>query len=178
MQMHRLIAHPGLPPRLVKSVQVRWRTLDDGTFFLRWQIDGANDVILPPIAGRQRADDLWNTTCFELFIDMGEGAYREFNFSPSGQWAAYDFSSYRQLARNAVLEEAPIVDVRQEAAVIAGGVKLPIRALSGGKAASLCAVIEENGGLLSFWSNAHHKEKPDFHDPTCFELDFAAPENS
>jgi hypothetical protein len=47
----------------------------------------------------RRADDLWRTTCFELFIQAeGESGYREWNFAPNGSWAAYDFSGYRELA--------------------------------------------------------------------------------
>ena len=41
-------------------------------------------------------DDLWQHTCFELFIGAKNDAeYYEFNFSPSGEWAAYEFRNYR-----------------------------------------------------------------------------------
>src|SRR5207253_6068780 len=44
-----------------------------------------------------RADDLWQTTCFEAFLRRpGEESYREWNFAPSGQWAAYDLAAYRE----------------------------------------------------------------------------------
>lgn len=53
-------------------------------------------LALPPAAAPGRADGLWQSTCFELFLlDPQSGAYREFNFAPSGQWAAYSFDSYR-----------------------------------------------------------------------------------
>ena len=55
-----------------------------------------NALVLPAKSEPGRADDLWQTTCFELFL-RGEGAaYREYNFSPSGEWAAYAFDSYRE----------------------------------------------------------------------------------
>jgi hypothetical protein len=45
----------------------------------------------------QRADELWKTTCFELFLSVsGQGDYYELNFSPSGNWNAYHFDSYRE----------------------------------------------------------------------------------
>ena len=48
-------------------------------------------------ANRARADELWQTTCFEAFLEpRAATAYREFNFSPSGDWAAYDFDGYRE----------------------------------------------------------------------------------
>ena len=44
-----------------------------------------------------RADKLWRSTCFEAFLKSdGMEAYREWNFAPSGNWAAYDFSGYRE----------------------------------------------------------------------------------
>src|SRR5687767_13413637 len=47
----------------------------------------------PPV----RTDGLWRHSCFEAFIGHG-GAndYWEYNFSPSGAWAAYHFCTYRE----------------------------------------------------------------------------------
>ena len=176
MQTYRLIAHPALPSRRVSGVQVRCNTLKTGELLLRWRIDDAQDVKLPPPAEPARADDLWKTTCFELFVDLGQGAYREFNFSPSGAWAAYDFADYRQSSGDADLPQPPHVTADRGEAVVAGAVRLPGSALAGARGASLCAVVEEAGGVLSFWSNCHRGEKPDFHDRACFDLDLAPPE--
>src|SRR5262245_35897185 len=41
------------------------------------------------------AERLWQHTCCEVFIAR-DGGYREFNFSPSGEWAAYQFARYRE----------------------------------------------------------------------------------
>lgn len=44
-----------------------------------------------------RRDNLWQSTCFECFLkEPGESSYIEWNFSPSGDWAAYDFESERE----------------------------------------------------------------------------------
>ena len=40
-------------------------------------------------------------------------AYREFNFSPSGQWAAYGFSGYRQRDASLVFAKAPAMSLRR-----------------------------------------------------------------
>ena len=40
---------------------------------------------------------------------------------------------------------------------------------------NLAAVIEEEGGVKSYWALAHPAEKPDFHDPACFTATLAAP---
>lgn len=175
--MHRLIAHPALPPRCVSRVQVRWRFLRSDELILRWRIDGAQNVVLPPLADGSRADDLWQTTCFELFLDFGDGAYREFNFSPSGQWAAYDFTAYRERSGNAEIAVDPVVKAERGHSVIAGEVRLPVAALGGARKAALCTVIEEEGDVVSFWANAHgNAEKPDFHDRSCFVIDLGQAE--
>ncbi|MGN6497184.1 MAG: hypothetical protein ACTHK5_07565, partial [Tsuneonella sp.] len=42
-------------------------------------------------------------------------------------------------------------------------------------AANFAAVIEEQGGVISYWALAHPEAKPDFHDPACFTARLAAP---
>jgi hypothetical protein len=39
----------------------------------------------------------------------------------------------------------------------------------------LNAVIEEEGGALSYWAIAHPEGKADFHAPACFAGELAAP---
>lgn len=54
---------------------------------------------IPPPGPPRRAERLWLHTCFEAFISVkGDPAYREFNFAPSGEWAAYLFRRYREAA--------------------------------------------------------------------------------
>ena len=156
-------------------MQIVSQFLKDGALFLRWRIDGAQQVVLPPYAGTGRGEDLWKTTCFELFLDLGEGRYREFNFSPSGRWAAMDFASYRVKSVNAELGDWPETSVDRGDSILAGAVRVPRAALAGATQGALTTVVEEEGGVLSFWAGAHHKEQPDFHDRTCFTLDFLSP---
>ena len=66
---------------------------------LRFHVDcEPGSLILPAyVANGPRADGLWQTTCFELFVrHPDQRGYFEFNFSPSTQWAAYRFSGYRE----------------------------------------------------------------------------------
>ena len=39
----------------------------------------------------------------------------------------------------------------------------------------MCAVIEEQGGRISYWALSHPDGKPDFHDPACFAAVLPAP---
>jgi len=170
LQTHPLIAHPDHPPLAVRSVEARVIGYDANWLRLRWRVEGAGKLVVPPFAGKGRADGLWATTCFEGFLkpDGGE-AYVELNLSPSERWAAYDFASYREGMAERPFPREPECTMRVgssfaifDGAVPAAGVPLPPSALG------LSAVIEEEGGTISYWALAHPDGKLDFHDPACF----------
>ena len=62
----------------------------------------AGRLVLAPRSEPPAAQDfLWKRTCGELFLGVpGDPSYLEFNFSPSGDWAAYAFDGYRTGVRN------------------------------------------------------------------------------
>jgi hypothetical protein len=140
------------------------------------------EVALPAPKSSGRADELWRHTCFEAFVRAeGEERYLEFNFSPSTQWAAYEFDAYRDGMRPLAQIGTPHITVDRGATVdglglyveLHLGLVLPVnRAWQ----AALSAVIEERDGAKSYWALAHPRGKPDFHDPNCFILDLAASE--
>ena len=170
MKTHRLIFHPAFAPGKVSAVTVRWGDVTGGRMMLRFRIDGCQDVVVPPSRPPARADELWKTTCFELFLVGPGGSYREFNFSPSGQWAAYRFAGYRNLAEDHELVASPEITVDSGQSVLTFTVFLDAAELAGSSHASLTAVIEEAGGRLSYWAGQHPGIKPDFHNPACFVL--------
>jgi hypothetical protein len=114
------------------------------------------------------AERLWQHTCCELFIARpGEPGYREFNFSPSAEWGAYEFSNYREgMGRLDVF--IPIA-VRQSAQRLELEASVPLHE-AGELLAGVSAVIEEQGGTLSYWALKHAPGKPDFHHPDAFTL--------
>ena len=101
--------HPASRPDAIQTVScgISWESSGRWVFdFIVGQPPEA--LLLPAAAAPSRADDLWRSTCFELFLRRpGAEGYFEFNFSPSGQWAAYAFDGYRAGQRN--LEIAPIL---------------------------------------------------------------------
>src|SRR5690606_5952303 len=120
------------------------------------QVKGAQALVLPGFAGKGRADELWRTTCFELFVKDRKGAgYAEFNFSPSGRWAAYRFSGYRE--GMAELEPARAPDVTSSAGefLFILTATLDAAVLENAGAAGLSAVIEEKDDTKSYWALAH-----------------------
>jgi hypothetical protein len=175
-----LLPHPANPPRAVDSVTARILGADDNWLRLRWRIEGAGMLVVPPFAGKGRADELWQTTCFELFL-MPEGgnAYCEFNLSPSERWAAYDFAGYRDGMSDRPLEREPQGTMRLGSSFAIFDAAIPLGALPRGDChMNVAAVIEEQGGMKSFWALAQPAEKPDFHDPACFLATLPAPRRS
>lgn len=177
METYRLICHPETLAGKVRSVVVEVAGDEPHHLTLRWRIDGAGDLTVPAPAEPERADGLWQTTCFELFLRSGAGdSYAEFNLSPSGQWAAYDFTAWREGMADRAMPQAPLCRWRGggEVALFEAAVPLAgLPALPG--ALSLTAVIEEAGHGISYWALAHPPGRPDFHKPACFAASLAAP---
>jgi len=154
-------------------------TVPGGRLGLRYRIDG--DIArlrLPSPQPPGPADGLWAHTCFELFVaETGADAYREFNFSPSGQWAAYRFRAYRErdVADEALeaLGDAPRVTLRSndttlELDAVVPSSRLPPSARS--LRLGLTAVVEDTDGVLSYWALRHPGARPDFHHCDGFVL--------
>ncbi|MEI6642049.1 MAG: DOMON-like domain-containing protein [Novosphingobium sp.] len=180
METFDLIAHPAHPPRGVTGVASRILSIDPNWLTLRWKVDGAQALVLPPFAGRARTDGLWQTTCFELFVKVpgGEG-YAEFNLSPSERWAAYDFAGYRAGVAERDVPRAPVCTPRRGSSVLIFDAAIPAGALPALPwVYGFTAVLEEQGGIKSYWAMAHPPEKPDFHDPACMAGRLAAAERA
>ena len=177
METFDLIHHPAHPPRGVTGVAARILARDRRWLTLRWKVDGAGALVVPPFAGRARTDGLWQTTCFEMFVTSpGDAGYAEFNLSPSERWAAYDFTGYRAGMGERAVERPPVCTPRRGQSVLIFDAAIPASALPPLPwHYGLTAVIEEEGGIKSYWAMAHPPEKPDFHDPACMAGWLAAP---
>ena len=160
----QLIAHPDTPPLALSSVEgMCW--FEEGRWRFRFLVEGTEKLILPDPRDAGRADELWRTTCFEAFVGGASPAYREYNFAPSGQWAAYTFDAPRAGMRDG----SDDVEVWLEGGEDWIAVEAAISGdLVVGSPLNLAAVIEEEGGIKSYWALAHGPGAPDFHDPSCF----------
>lgn len=175
---HSLLIHPDTPSRSIDAVGVVVERCDDH-FFLVFQVVHGGTLKVPPFAAPKRTDGLWNSTCFELFCwPQGADGYRELNFSPTTQWAAYSFDAYRKGMRELELACPPEIAITNPAGgghfwLEVDGVYIACPA--SGCRIGLSAVIEEIDGTKSYWALAHPPGKPDFHHPACFAATLAAP---
>lgn len=173
-----LAPHPAMPPKAVRFVNVQVRRLPAGLELL-YVVEGDPALLkLPAPQKPSRADGLWQTTCFELFLSGEGGAYREFNFSPSGQWAAYRFQDYRGEREKLALDEPPIARFLGPEPFGIMLLATIVVALEPNARFGPSAVIEEADGTKSYWALSHPSGEPDFHHPDCFALELPAPEQA
>ena len=180
METLTLVPHPEHLPERVSGVQAAVIGLDRYWLRLRWRVENSAAVVLPGFAGRGRADGLWQRTCFELFARTpGAAGYAEFNLAPSEQWAAYDFTGYREgMAERAMPRDADCT-MRRGGNVLIFDASLPMAGLPALPwEFGLSAVIEEEGGAKSLWALRHGEGKADFHADACFAARLAAPQGA
>lgn len=170
-----LPCHTQTPDAFAVSAGAAW--VPGGGLRFTFRLDGdLKRLRLPLPASTARRDGLWRHTCCEAFLALpGEPAYREFNFSPSGEWAAYAFSAYRQPLPDDFMPEAspPSIRVGHDAAGLCLEALLAPFWLPGtasGADIGLSVVIETVDGALSCRALRHVAPQPDFHQRESFAL--------
>ena len=178
----QLLPHPDSLPGPVRGIQAQAARTREGFLKLAWRLDADLFRLLIPVApttarSPARADGLWRHTCFEAFVSAAQSsAYRELNFSPAEEWAAYGFTTYRTGMFSLDLQGPPVVHWLQTSTELTLEVVLAIDELQLGPGAdplrlSVAAVIEDASGTLSYWALRHPAGKPDFHHPDAFALE-------
>lgn len=171
-----LTCHPATPMPEVRSIAAYAERTGVGQVNVRYVVHGdIGGIVVPMVMPPERADDLWRTTCFEMFLGVPDRAeYLELNLSPSSRWAAYDFDDYRQRGPGVTLLAVPRVDLRAGTDTLECSVRMDIKELvpAGGDRrdwiVNIAAVIEAKDGRMSYWALAHGDGAPDFHRRDCF----------
>jgi hypothetical protein len=176
---HTLKIHPGSRCDAVRGIDVDV-TRHAGDLVLRYLVSGMiDDLCLPAVTPPSRADELWKHTCLEAFVRAApNGAYFEFNFSPSTAWAAYRFSGYRSgmtVAQDIALKaevsyDANTLELRTRLKLD----ELPDLPLDTSWQLGFSAVIEETSGRKSYWALTNPPGKADFHHSDCFAIELPA----
>ena len=178
-QRVQLFAHPDTPGEWVWSIGAEVELTPGAALVCRYELHGdVGRLRVPAARTGRRADGLWEHTCFEVFAAAPGGGYYEFNFAPSLEWAAYRFSGYRAGMTPAALARAPGLKVRRTADRLELTAQLHLEGLSElGRGPllrlGLSAVVEDDGGRLSYWALRHAPGNPDFHHPDAFALELA-----
>jgi hypothetical protein len=165
-----LHCHPATPNDAIHSLSVEIEHNPEDGLKLRYRLVGDMTKILIPLTQPSVASDgLWRHTCFEAFAAAGTSAYHEFNFSPSGEWAAYAFEGYRA-RRPWTIGKPPAIEVSRSPRQLLLTARIEADDLPAGNRLhlGLTAVVESIAGGLSYWALHHPDERPDFHDRAGF----------
>ena len=172
-----LTCHPETSSQAVREIEARAGWTQENALILTYALKAdLTRLRIPPPRPPRKANHLWQHTCFEAFISVkGKPEYYEFNFAPSGEWAAYSFQRYRVGMPFDDSELAPRISVRNapDRLDLDTVVRLDhLRAIPPHACLQLglCAVIEDETGKLSYWALKHPPGKPDFHHPDAFAL--------
>lgn len=172
--------HPASQGSAVEACEVTATIVHSCTLRLDYHVTGDTDALkLPSLRGSQRADDLWRTTCFELFVALDGANYAEFNFSPSTCWAAYRFESYRSGMQLLSGVEPQVTFAAGEGWLhLSATLDLAKLVPDLNRPMGISAVFEQRDEKTSWWALRHMSEKPDFHHWDCFALKLGAASES
>jgi hypothetical protein len=172
-----LACHPASRTDCVAGIEAR--VFRKGALLaVSFSIRGALERLRVPEPRATRIGErLWQHTCCELFIARaGERAYHEFNFSPSTEWAVYQFSGYREGGPLSEPALNPHIAVRSARETLELQATVDLARLSSTHATDrlclgLSSVMEDLDGTLTYWALKHAPGKPDFHHPGAFALE-------
>lgn len=181
---HVLRPHSDSPTLPVDSLTADVRRRDRWKLELVYRLTGELEALLvPELSNPSRADELWKHTCFEIFILKADApGYVEFNFAPTGQWAAYSFRSRRSGMRNIDEVRATPIGTMMFGRQFVLKAELDLSHVDGlppvaaNWKAAISTVIEAADGRKAYWAVQHPEGNPDFHAPEGFVIDLPAPE--
>ena len=146
------------------------------TIQIHYQVTGdLNAVVIPQRTNPPvRRDELWTTTCLELFIGAKTSSpYWEFNLSPNGDWNIYKLSDYR----TNLTPELHYQDLASTMHSAASHFELnlvcpiPVDIKTSPKLdVAICAVMQFKHGPISYWALNHGGAEADFHRRDGFVL--------
>ncbi|MBN2891996.1 MAG: hypothetical protein JXL97_09025 [Bacteroidales bacterium] len=125
------------------------------------------DVIIPEISNNpKRLDNLWEQTCFELFIgEKDKKNYYEVNLSPSKDWNVFTFEDYR-IGKNeekSVKQVNIIVEKANKIFKLSTSVDFSKLLKSNELVLGISAMIFKKSNKKEYWAIKHSGSKPDFH---------------
>lgn len=164
--MKSLVLHPHCATGSIVRIDAEIEATPTGCRALFIALGDVVRIKMPVLQpDRARYDDLWRTTCFEIFWQpVGGQFYREFNLSPSTRWACYDFNEFRTGMRNAPAKVNVDVAVTAESLRLEAHIEsdLPVPAT-----VALNGIIEDADGVNRFWALAFQDGEPEFHSQIC-----------
>jgi len=128
-------------------------------------------------AQNQRADLLWQKTCFEMFFRFpDQKKYYEMNLNDSGQWNIYTFENYRNPETPTPVPTGNLTGFSYDPQQCALSAEMNLldffkdQNFPNNLLLNFTAVIKLVPNKTQYWAITHATKKPDFHDQHCFTL--------
>jgi len=135
--------------------------LNANTLRLRYSLAITPDLVWPEFSTLERKDQLWRSTCLELFLaSPDDPSYLEINLSPSGAWNSYSFTGYREGMKTAPDIKLDEFEVDRPGVISASFL---IGRLSGPVLFGPATILADKNGRLRYFA-IKHGETPDFHN--------------
>ncbi|MEH2254617.1 DOMON-like domain-containing protein [Nostoc sp.] len=123
--------------------------------------------IASPSNAPSRKHELWEDTCFELFVGIKDSAqYWEFNLSPARHWNVYRFDSYRQGMQEETAFTILPFNVQNQADGLALALDVDLNKIISAEQAievAITTVIKHRDGEVTYWALTHRGAEADFH---------------
>ena len=119
----------------------------------------------------KRTDNLWQRTCFEVFVKSDRSTnYWEYNLSPSLHWAVYGFEKYRdgKFDELSVTEIAIRTRSDKQAFELESTIPLPVNLSGKNLKIGLSCVVQDKNGVIYYYALKHTQAQADFHDEDSF----------
>ncbi|NOZ54921.1 MAG: hypothetical protein GXP08_17595 [Gammaproteobacteria bacterium] len=146
-------------------------TLDSQHIIINFKLKGNNSLVKhPPIASTpQRKDNLWQTTCFEVFTaTTASSEYWEYNISPCHNWNVYSFNDYRSKQALAPpftgMVKIKTLYSNSHLDGITASLPLPQPLVGREIILGINSVLQDINNNLHYYALIHPNLKPDFHD--------------
>ncbi|MEM8720974.1 MAG: DOMON-like domain-containing protein [Cyanobacteria bacterium P01_G01_bin.39] len=143
---------------------------------LEYRLDGTAKIIIPDkVASPNRQYNLWQHTCFELFLGLKDSTkYWEFNLAPDRSWNVFHFSNYRQdLAQELAFDTLPF-KILPEQDTLQLNLEVDLTKIVSAQHSlevGITTVIEDQQQQLSYWALNHPGQQADFHCRDSFLID-------
>ena len=126
-----------------------------------------------PVNKGKRTDNLWQKTCFEIFIkNAANTSYWEYNLSPTAHWAIYGFNDYRsdRFDELSVNELSINSELSADEFLLSSQLALPTALVGQNLEIGLSTVVQVNNGDIYYYALNHPCEQPDFHHAAGFTI--------
>lgn len=154
------------------SFDTKCDSYSPATFSITYHLTGDLQwVRWPDEEGLQHfCDELWRHTCFEYFIGVeNKSSYCEFNQSPNGNWACYEFSNYRSRIIKSNKYCASGFYISRDSHECYARLEVPSYSTHS-FFLGISTVIRDIDDQLHYFAHSHPDNAPDFHDRAHHQL--------